>query len=246
MNGIEGTFDKDKPYITTAGVLGCGERMFVTAKYRKPVKINGTDDVIDDYILFTNAHDGSGAVIAAFTPTRVVCQNTLNLALTDAKNKLYFKHTKNVYDKLNLNNTQNLNMALSVLKGHQVYIETLTSQLSKLSDIKLHENDVKRIVAGVFLEPSQVKEFVQDQYRFDRLDISSRAKNGIENMLNVIDTGIGQDKWRGTGLWVVNGFTTYFQNYKKYNKGEEYKFDSIMGGDAFKKVQKAYELVNAY
>jgi len=245
LNGIEGNVGNNKPYIQTAGVLGNGERIFVSAKFQNPVKIKGSDDIIEDYILFTNAHDGSGAVIATFTPTRVVCNNTLNMALSGAKNKIYFKHTKNVHGKLDLKNTDNLNMALSVLRGHQVYIETLTSQLAKLEDIKLNENDVKRIVAGTFLEPAQVKEFVQNQYNLDKLDISTKSKNNIENMLHTIDCGVGQTMWRGTGLWVINGFTTYYQNNKSY-KTEEKKFDSIMDGDAFKKVQRAYDLVNAY
>jgi phage/plasmid-like protein (TIGR03299 family) len=246
LNGCEGNIVKNTPYITTAGVLGNGERIFVTAKFPTPVKIKGTDDIVEDYVLFTNAHDGSGAIIATFTPTRVVCNNTLNFALAGAKNKIYFKHTKNVHGKLDLKNTQNLNMALSVLRGHEVYVETLTSQLAKLEDIKLNEKDIKRIVAGTFLSPDQLKELAQNDFNFNRVDkISPISMNRIESMMNTIESGVGQDKWRGTGLWVINGFTSFYQNNKKY-KTNESKFDSIMNGDAFKKVQKAYELVSVY
>jgi len=245
LNGINGTFDQ--PFIETAGVLGHGERMFVTAKFNEPIRIKGTDDIIDDYILFTNAHDGSGAVIAQFCTTRVVCNNTLNMALAESKNKVYFKHTKNVHGKIDMRSKENLNMALSILRGHQVYIQTLKETVDNFADIKLSENNVKDIVSKIYMEPKQIKEWISNNRSFNGLEsISTRTKNTIENVLNTIDSGVGQENWRGSGLWVLNGITSYYQNNKTYNKGQEAKFDSIMNGDVYKKVQTAYNVINDY
>ena len=73
------------PIIETAGILNDGARMYVTAKMPGKFFVNGDDsEGIDDYILFTNTHDGSGAVMALFTPIRVICQNTLNAAIRGA------------------------------------------------------------------------------------------------------------------------------------------------------------------
>lgn len=79
--------------IQTAGVLGIGERIFVTAKL--PTYEIAKDEM-EKYILFTTSHDGSGSIQACFTDIRVVCNNTLNAALNHCKNMVRFKHTKNV------------------------------------------------------------------------------------------------------------------------------------------------------
>ncbi len=59
----------------TAGALGKGERIFITAKLPEYIKV-GRDDLIEQYIFLTTTHDGSGSISAAFTPVRVVCQNS--------------------------------------------------------------------------------------------------------------------------------------------------------------------------
>ena len=83
--------------IETAGVLGKGERIFVTAKL-PDYKMCGDD--MEKYILFTTSHDGSGSIQACFTDVRVVCNNTLNAALQNCSNMQRFKHTKNVQNAM--------------------------------------------------------------------------------------------------------------------------------------------------
>ena len=68
----------------TVGALGNGETIFITCKLREEMLIN--KDVIDNYLLLSMSHDGSGSIVVMFTPIRVVCNNTLTLAL-EGKNK---------------------------------------------------------------------------------------------------------------------------------------------------------------
>lgn len=108
-----------QPVIETAGILGDGERVYVTAKMPSKLFIDGDDsEGIDDYILFTNSHDGSGAVTILFTPLRVICQNTLNAAIRQASNKLVFKHTANVNERLEWTKKENMERAVAVLRMH--------------------------------------------------------------------------------------------------------------------------------
>ena len=67
----------------TAGSLQEGRRVWMLARLPREFIIGG--ERISPYMVFSNTHDGSGAVKTALTPIRVVCNNTLNLALRTAK-----------------------------------------------------------------------------------------------------------------------------------------------------------------
>ncbi len=83
----------------TAGALGDGERVWVLAKLAGDILI-GKSDAIERFLLLSNTHDGSGAVTVRFTPIRVVCQNTLNYAMTGGKSLIAIRHTRNIHDNL--------------------------------------------------------------------------------------------------------------------------------------------------
>jgi hypothetical protein len=62
-------------------------------------------------------------------------------------------------------------------------------------------------------------------------------------MRETVEYGVGQELGvKGSGMWLVNGVTSYFQNVQNY-KTEENKFDSIQNGRAAQMMQKAYELI---
>jgi phage/plasmid-like protein (TIGR03299 family) len=67
----------------TAGSLREGRRVWMLARLPQEYRA-GPDDLIKPYLLLTNTHDGSQALRMIPTTVRVVCQNTLNLALRAA------------------------------------------------------------------------------------------------------------------------------------------------------------------
>ncbi len=83
----------------TAGALGKGERIFITAKLPDYIKV-GKDDLIEQYLFLTTSHDGFGSITAAFTPVRIVCNNTLNAALRNHSNSIKIRHTANAKERL--------------------------------------------------------------------------------------------------------------------------------------------------
>lgn len=83
----------------TAGVLGSGETVWGLADLKLSIHVG--DDEQKGYLLFCTSHDGSRSHIYRTTFTRVVCQNTLNLALgSKAKASFTVRHTKNALNRL--------------------------------------------------------------------------------------------------------------------------------------------------
>ena len=82
----------------TAGSLQEGKKVWLLARMPHEYIIAG--ERISLYLVFSNIHDGSGSVKVAITPIRVVCNNTLNLALRTAKRSFSMVHTGNIRVKI--------------------------------------------------------------------------------------------------------------------------------------------------
>lgn len=81
----------------TAGSLQDGKRVWMLAKM-PDTKI--LDDVVEPYLCLTNGHDGFSSLKVCMTPVRVVCQNTLNMALSGARRTWTVRHSGNINAKM--------------------------------------------------------------------------------------------------------------------------------------------------
>jgi len=81
----------------TAGSLRQGEIVFALAKVKESFEVFGGDRV-DAYLLFTNFHQFGVSTDVRFTPTRVVCNNTLDLALGGASSQWYKTSHRKKFD----------------------------------------------------------------------------------------------------------------------------------------------------
>lgn len=231
------------PIIECAGVLGRGERVFITAKFPEDIILdNKGNDRVEMYVVFTTSHDGLGSVHCMVTPVRVVCNNTLNFALKHNSGMISWKHTKNIMQRLDLTERVNVEHAYKTLGMYDVYKKSLEAEFKHLQTIMLAEKDLMRILAEVAYEDDDLKCFRESNEIYN-WQISNGAINKINKMRDVVESGIGQNSDdRGSAMWLINGITSYFQNYANY-KSEETKFDHLMKGDATRKLQNAYQLV---
>jgi phage/plasmid-like protein (TIGR03299 family) len=83
-NLFDAIFGKGQPVYHTGGYLGSGERVWLLAQIDKTIEV-AAGDLVEPYALYSNSHGGQQAVAICLTTIRVVCQNTLNLALRDQK-----------------------------------------------------------------------------------------------------------------------------------------------------------------
>jgi phage/plasmid-like protein (TIGR03299 family) len=87
----------------TAGSLGRGEKTWILLKLPQSVKVAGHDQ-IDNYLALVNSHDGKGAFQALWTPIRVVCENTLNVATRNGRIRAGYRlsHYMNIEKRMSV------------------------------------------------------------------------------------------------------------------------------------------------
>jgi len=83
--------------VITAGSLGKGERVWILAKMPETATV-AEGDTLEQYILFVNAHDGSGAIKVMPTSVRVECANTM--PNTRGRRGISIRHTKNAKQRV--------------------------------------------------------------------------------------------------------------------------------------------------
>lgn len=231
----------EKPVIECCGVLGKGERVFVTCKMPEDIIIDSRkDDRIETYVVFTTSHDGMGAVRCMVTNVRVVCSNTLNWAMKHNSGRIAFRHSSNVMSHLDLLNKENAEFAYKTLGLWSEYEAAFKDSLERLKNIKVSEKELDNIIAEVTLSEESKKIFLETRNIFND-DIKTRGRNIFLGMKDAMESGIGQDILdSGTGLWAINGITTYYQNVANFKNGEV-MFDQVIDGNVYRRVQTAFE-----
>jgi hypothetical protein len=145
-------------------------------------------------------------------------------------------------DKIDLLNKENAEFAYKTLNVYDVYSNGLKECFDHLRNIKLSEKDLDNILADVLLAPEAAKIFHLNGDIYHE-DIATRGRNIFLSAKEALETGVGQSgQERGTGMWAINGLTTYFQNAASF-KNEESKFDSVIDGSVYDKVNKAYDMI---
>lgn len=220
----------------TAGALGNGERIFITAKLPGYIRV-GNDDVIEKYIFLTTSHDGFGSIIAAFTPIRVVCNNTLHAALSNMTNSVKIRHTQSAKDRL--------------LQANQIMglTNTMSTELQGIfnqwAQIRITDKELLKLVQQAMAPGKEVLEKVLNDENID--EYSSRFLNTVEKVCEYgfSDETQQMQTTKGTLFGAYNAITGYFQNVMKY-KDEEVKLKSVLFGNGLNKTQRAFNLCRAF
>jgi phage/plasmid-like protein (TIGR03299 family) len=215
----------------TAGVLGRGERIFITAKLPDYIRV-GRDDLIEQYVFLTTSHDGYGSITAAFTPIRIICQNTLNAAIRSKQNSVKIRHTANAVERL-----KQAHQLMGISSSLANEMEALFNHWSK---VRITDKELKKLI-GIAMAPSkEVLSSLQEE-KFHHL--SNHYLNIVDNVLEYALTAPSQQQitTKGTLFGAYNAVTGYFQNVRNFGS-EEHKLKSIMWGTGVQRAQTTFNL----
>lgn len=208
----------------TAGSLQDGKKTWLLAKLPNEYIISG--DRISPYLVFSNTHDGSGSIKIAMTPIRVVCQNTLNLALHSAKRIWSANHTGQIQNKMY--------EAKDTLFRAEDYMDKLGNEIYKLNRSKLADEKVSELIAELLPIDDEASSRQEENTLKLREDIAVRyyyapdLQNVPKNAYRFINA--------------VSDFATHAKPLRATNSYQENLFARTMEGNAL--IDKSYELVN--
>lgn len=184
----------------TAGSLQGGKKVWMLARLPRKYLIAG--DQVEPYLVIFNSHDGSSGVKVAMTPIRVVCQNTLNLALNTAKRSWTARHTENVLLRVQ-DARETLQLDSNKLYENIVYLEMRSRgyevQVGKLDDTEIdficYRGDEKLYIQVAYLitPADEEREFGNLERLHNNYpkyvisgDLANLSRNGIIHR-NIID-----------------------------------------------------------
>lgn len=203
--------ESGQAFYETAGALGEGERIWVLARLPATMVI-GKSDLIEKYLLLMNSHTGTSTVQIKLTPVRVVCQNTLNMALQDGES-IKIPHTPDVKKRLD--------EAGRLIQGIMKRYAKAEELFQRMAQIHFSIQDFQRYLDSFMPEPVEVADESAQKTAWRERIVAQRKL-----MQEFYKNGNDQDPpdIRGT-LWSAYNTITYFSDYVLAQPAEIYTSD---------------------
>ena len=207
----------------TAGVLGNGERIWILAKLPNHIVVKG-EDVAEKYLLLSNSHDGQSSVQVKFTPIRVVCQNTLTMALSQGRT-IRVSHTKEMPNRLN--------QARKLLGIIDKQYDDIGLTFQKMANVQINTGHLGEYLTRVFPDP------VDEENRAGR----KRAMQNRSLAEHFFDQGKGNRVPGVCGtLWAAYNGITELVDHRKTKQDDDRRLESIWFGDGYLVKARAYRI----
>ena len=207
----------------TAGALGEGERIFMTAQVAGDWQVGGDD--IAQYLLCFNSHDGSSSLEIIPTAVRVVCANTLAIARKGKGFKM--KHTNNVQERMKLA----AKMFEACNKDMALWVETQ----NKMAETDFSTDDFKRLIAALYPIEDNMTKLAKERAEEKRI-----ALYGIW-------AGEKTQPKNNKSAWAALNAVTFFEDHSEDHilKGnvQESRFNRSIEGQGNEVKQKAQNLI---
>lgn len=173
----------------TAGSLQDGRIVWALAKVNDSFELFGGKDRVDNYLLFTNPHKYGQSIDVRMTPVRVVCNNTLSMAVGNAtKNGVKVSH-RNMFDAEAVKRT--LGVAHMKLTKYKEAAEFLATK-------RFDEEGLKQYFGALFPSLSKAED----------APLSRNAQNAIDLMDQQPGAELGEGTW-----WQAFNSVTFLTNH---------------------------------
>lgn len=246
---FDGIVGKGQAIYHTAGALGDGQRVWILAKLPDDIVLPG-EDITNMYMLLSNSHDGTSSIEGMLTPVRVVCNNTLTMALQKHKHKFNIRHTASAGDKLNV-----AAKAVGFMRKQSGELQELFGDMARK---QMNVSTLKGYFDSLWPEPdTQVKtrkevtdgdEIIKSVGDDMVLVGSSRAYGNWERrrdkLAEIFQTAPGCtiQQTRGT-LWsAYNAVTEYVDHHSRNFTTADNRMSSLVFGSSASKKADALEL----
>ena len=209
----------------TAGSLQGGKKVWLLARLPREYIMYG--ERITPYLVFSNTHDGSGAVKVAITPVRIVCNNTLNLALSTANRCFSIVHTGDIKGKID-EAKQTLFMA-------DEYMEALGNEFERMRKNKITDQQVKDYIEMLLPMDQKASPVTMRNIKKLREDMRMRYYDAPDL------SNLGNNAYRFINA--VSDFATHADPIRRSKNYNENLFMRTYEGNPM--MDKAYQLLTA-
>lgn len=175
---VDGLLGDGRITFESAGSLNHGSRVWILA-HLPPERI--LDDEVLPYLVFSNSHDGSSPVAVACTPTRVVCQNTLNIALKGAKRTWTFRHMGDI-EARQREAQETLMLASDYMVGLKDFAEDMANK-------RLSRAAVEQFVEQLL--PKMPEDTPRAERNIEKMREAFRIAYNADNLGNIRDSAWG-------------------------------------------------------
>lgn len=209
----------------TAGALQGGKKVWILA--RLPEEYIVAEEKICTYLVFSNTHDGSGSVKVAITPVRVVCNNTLNLALNTARRSFSMIHKGDFVNKVQ--------EARDTLALTDQYMTELGREFEKMKNTRITEAQVDEYIEQLLPMETEASPIKTSNIIKLRDSLRSRYYDAPDLI------GIGNNQYRFINA--VSDFATHSQPLRRTANYQENIFLKTIEGNPI--IDRAYQLMAA-
>jgi phage/plasmid-like protein (TIGR03299 family) len=207
----------------TAGVLSDGKRVWTLSRFAESFRIKGQDQ-IDTYILASTSYDSTMASRFQLTTTRVVCNNTLQIAMGG---------TRHGYISVPHSTTVNVKEVADQILAGADEMNTFRFTAEMLAEVIPTNEQIAEFLSRVLDNPFRMKD--------GKLEMSDPAKK----VATLISNGQGADlrSAKGTAWGLVNAVTEYVDHYQR-SKDQGTRLNSAWFGQGAERKAKAFALAN--
>ena len=208
--------------LETAGVLKGGKKFWALARTGQSTALKGNDQV-NGYLLLATSCDGTLATTATPTTIRVVCNNTLTIAVNGATQAIKVPHSTRFDAQLV---KQQLGIAVSQWDGFMYRMKTLAER-----KVKSHEamNYFLRVLCDAQPVPGDVSVLSNE-----------RALKKVQSLYDGQGRGADLEAAKGTAWGLLNAVTEYV-DHERRARSTEYRMDSAWFGQGAVIKQRALD-----